>query len=255
MAGNILPTVQANQLGLEPREEPNIILYGPPDDWGHQKEKGFTEIDILSSLLTGPQAKEIVLFKEENFTFDIALATARNNSWEGIHHGARHALQFEKKKLKLIELCSKLGQQPDMMDTALMIMDRTDLSQTKILSNLQDVLKTPAPPSVDLKGKVVWYQYPWTNGELSIKEIAEEMKDQQERDDYLLIGKLFNYSDCYSTREVNRHCHSYRYLGVDYEFVNKLVSYGYSYQGQEESANFEEQVIFVLQRKPSSIFD
>ena len=82
-----------------------------------------------------------------------------------------------------------------------------------------------------------------------LKEVAEEMKDQQQKGDYLLVGKLLNFSDCYSTHELNTHCPSYTYLGVDGEFINKLVSYGYCYQEQEESTSFDEHLIFVLQKK------
>uniref|UniRef100_A0A1X7TJJ8 Uncharacterized protein n=1 Tax=Amphimedon queenslandica TaxID=400682 RepID=A0A1X7TJJ8_AMPQE len=69
----------------------------------------FDEIDFLSRLLTGPQAKEIVIYGEGNPLFDIALATARNNSWEGISYGVRHVFKFEEKKLQSIEQCSQMG--------------------------------------------------------------------------------------------------------------------------------------------------
>ncbi|XP_019859325.1 PREDICTED: uncharacterized protein LOC109587522 [Amphimedon queenslandica] len=249
MAGNILPTVQANQLGLEPREEPNIILYGPPDDWGHQKEKGFTEIDILSSLLTGPQAKEIVLFKEENFTFDIALATARNNSWEGIHHGGFH--KFEEKKLKSIDLCSKIGKQQRM-------------SEIEIMSRMADMLKTPAPPSEAKKaGQVVWYQYPYREKEgPSPKEAMNNVKDWQERGDYLLLGIVSTSTmlsfkiriDQHFTDYINQEYPNYSFLGVDKKFVDKLVSYGYcnvecKSSDDQEQSKFDKHLTLVFQKK------
>uniref|UniRef100_A0A1X7SGE0 Uncharacterized protein n=1 Tax=Amphimedon queenslandica TaxID=400682 RepID=A0A1X7SGE0_AMPQE len=197
------------------------------EDW--PTEYTYDEIDFLSILLTGPEAKEIVIFGEDNPTFDIALATARNNSWEGISYGVRHVLKFQEKKLRSIELCSKMGRQQG-------------LSEIEIMSRFQDMLKTPAPPP-KVKGKVVWYQYPWTKKELSVKEVVDEMEDQQKKGDYLLLGKLSN-ADCYSSD-----CPNYSFFGIDRKFVNKLVSYGYCYQGEKKSTSFEEHLIFVLQKK------
>uniref|UniRef100_A0A1X7U653 Uncharacterized protein n=1 Tax=Amphimedon queenslandica TaxID=400682 RepID=A0A1X7U653_AMPQE len=97
----------------------------------------FDEIDFLSRLLTGPQAKEIVIYGEGNPLFDIALATARNNSWEGISYGVRHVFKFEEKKLRSIEQCSQMGRQQG-------------LSELEIMKKIQDTLKTPAPPSMEI---------------------------------------------------------------------------------------------------------
>ena len=191
------------------------------------------EVNFLSRLLTGSQAKEIVIFGEDNFTFDIALATARDNSWNGISYGVRHVLRFQEKKLKSIELCSKMGRQQR-------------LSEIDIMSRFQDMLKTPAPPS-GVKGKVVWYQYPWTKGGPAIQEVTEEMKDQQQKGDYLLFGRLSKDCDyTFSHKDTfDRSCPNYSFLGVDKRFVNKLVSYGYCNQGSSDS----EHLTFVLQKK------
>ena len=58
--------------------------------------------------MTGPQAKEIVIFSEDSL-FDKALATLCNNSWDGIGYGVRHVFKFEEKKLQSIEQCSQMG--------------------------------------------------------------------------------------------------------------------------------------------------
>ena len=139
----------------------------PNDTW-------FDEIDFISSLLTGPQAKEIVIFGENDPLFDIALATARNNSWDGIGYGVRHVFKFEEKKLQSIEQCSQMGRQQR-------------LSEIDIMKKIQDTLRTPAPPS-RVKGKVVWYQYPLRDNGPKIEEVIDEMKDQQQKGDYLLFG-------------------------------------------------------------------
>ena len=192
----------------------------------------FDEIDFLSSLLTGPQAKEIVIFGEDNFTFDIALATARDNSWDGISHGARHLLQFQKKKLKSIGHCSQMGQQQR-------------LNEIDIMKKIEDTLKTPAPPS-RVKGKVVWYQYPWSDNGPKIEEVIDEMKDQQQKGDYLLFGVYSGSSTDYgihvqkteTQQNVVNTFPNYSLLGVDRKFVNKLVSYGYYNQGKHTYMDF-----------------
>ena len=203
----------------------NQICQPPGLQYGQQTQIPthirFDEIDFLSSLLTGPQAKEIVLFGEDNFTFDIALATARDNSWDGISHGARHLLQFQKKKLQSIGHCSRMGQQQR-------------LNEIEIMKKIEDTLKTPAPPS-GVKSKVVWYQYPWTEGEPKIEEVIDEMKDQQQKGDYLLFGVYSGSSTDYgihvqvtgTQKNVVNTFPNYSFLGVDRKFVNKLVSYGY----------------------------
>ena len=186
----------------------------------------FDEIDFLSSLLTGPQAKEIIIFGEDNFTFDIALATVRNNSWDGISHGARHLLQFQKKKLQSIGHCSQMGQQQH-------------LSEIEIMKKIEDTLRTPAPPS-GVKGKVVWYQYPLRDNRPKIEEAINEMKDQQQKGDYLLFGVYSGSSTDYgihiqvkgTQQNVVNTFPNYSFLGVDRKFVNKLVSYGYHNQSK-----------------------
>lgn len=212
--------------------------------------KNLTEIDLLSSLLTDPQSKELVIFGEENFTFELALATVRGNSWDGIHHGVH---KFEEKKLKSIELCSQLGRQ-------------TGASEIDILKKIQDMLKTPSPPP-DVQGKVVWYQFPWSNPGPTIKEVINEMKDKQKPKDYLLFGILGgaqgSSSRDYGILEVNqgrvrKDMASYRqsiafqyggtdyaFIGADKKFVEMLVSYGYSNHGY---AN--DHLTLVFQKKP-----
>ena len=177
----------------------------------------FDEIDLLSSLLTGPQAKEIVIFGEDNPLFDIALATARDNSWDRISYGVRHVLKFEEKKLQSIEQCSQMGR-------------KQRLSEIEIMKKIQDTLRTPAPPS-RVKGKVVWYQYPWSNNGPKITEVIDEMKDQQQKGDYLLFGVLSGSKIDYGIHIQNNVVNTfpnYSFLGVDKKFVNKLVSYGYN---------------------------
>ena len=187
----------------------------------------FDEIDFLSSLLTGPQAKEIVIFGEDNPLFDIALATARDNSWDGIGYGVRHVFKFEEKKLQSIEQCSQMGRQQR-------------LSEIDIMKKIQDTLRTPEPPS-RVKGKVVWYQYPWSNNGPKITEVIDEMKDQQQKGDYLLFGvwsgSSIDYGICVQVRGTGTRQNNivntfpnYSFLGVDRKFVNKLVSYGYNDQ-------------------------
>ena len=190
----------------------------------------FDEIDFLSRLLTGPQAKEIMIYGENNPLFDIALATARNNSWDGISYGVRHVFKFEEKKLWSIEQCSKMGRQQR-------------LSELEIMKKIQDTLKTPAPPSM-VKGKVVWYQYPWSNDGPKISDVINEMEDQQESGDYLLFGvrsgstidygiqvldnRLSRQFAALNNVQIEDTFPNYFFLGVDSKFVNKLVSYGYN---------------------------
>uniref|UniRef100_A0A1X7TIU3 Uncharacterized protein n=1 Tax=Amphimedon queenslandica TaxID=400682 RepID=A0A1X7TIU3_AMPQE len=202
------------------------------------------EIDFLSSLLTGPQGKEIVIFGENNFTFDIALATVRNNSWDGISRGVN---KFEEKKLRSIELCSQMGR-------------KQCLSQTETMKIIQNMLKTPAPLP-EVKGKVVWYQYPWTEGGPQLSEVINEMKDQQQSGDYLLFGVLNESKIDYgiasdwpfnsSFNKVTYDQSNYSFLGVDKKFVNKLVSHGYC---NHHGVNYDELVLcehltFVFEKK------
>lgn len=212
------------------------------------RDEKVDEIDLLSSLLTGTEAKEIVLFKEENFTFDIALATARNNSWDGIHHG--HFPNFAEKQLKSVELCSQMGR-------------KQHISEIQILNRITDMLKTPAPPFETKKaGKVVWYQYPWSERGPSIKEAIHGVKDQQEKGDYLLLGSLCITSKKsginnirIDQRFVDHKSPSYSFLGVDKKFVKKLVSYGYCNQGwigfdeEEDQKKADKHLILVFQKK------
>uniref|UniRef100_A0A1X7U5B5 Uncharacterized protein n=1 Tax=Amphimedon queenslandica TaxID=400682 RepID=A0A1X7U5B5_AMPQE len=214
----------------------------------HATNTPFDEIDFLSRLLTGPQAKEIVIYGESNPLFDIALATVRNNSWEGISYGVRHVFKFEEKKLQSIEQCSQMGRQQC-------------LSELEIMKKIQDTLKTPAPPSM-VKGKVVWYQYPQTNVP-KIEEVINEMDDKQESGDYLLFGvfsgsnidygltvEKFSLGAQRSTNIVNTFP-NYYFLGVDRKFINKLISYGYNshrYSGSIPCSNSEHQT-FVFKKK------
>ena len=213
------------------------------------REEEVTELDLLSSLLTGPEAKEIVLYKEDNFTFDIALATARDNSWDGLHNGGFH--NFEEKKLKSIDSCSQMGQQ-------------RGLSKIEIMNRMADMLKTPSPPSEAKRGgKVVWYQYPWTEKGPTVKEAMDNVKDWQEKGDYLLLGIVYKTSPFpFSQPMIDEHFidsidykyPNYSFLGVDRKFVNELVSYGYSYQGsissdKQNQSNADNHLTLIFQKK------
>ena len=213
------------------------------------REEEVTELDLLSSLLTGPEAKEIVLYKEDNFTFDIALATARDNSWDGLHNGGFH--NFEEKKLKSIDSCSQMGQQ-------------RGLSKIEIMNRMADMLKTPSPPSEAKRGgKVVWYQYPWTEkGGPSVQEAMNNVNDWQEKGDYLLLGIVCRTALLFGPPMIDQHFidsinykyPNYSFLGIDRKFVNELVSYGYcnpecKSSDKQNQSNADKHLTLIFQKK------
>uniref|UniRef100_A0A1X7TIU8 Uncharacterized protein n=1 Tax=Amphimedon queenslandica TaxID=400682 RepID=A0A1X7TIU8_AMPQE len=130
------------------------------------------------------------------------------------------------------------------------------------MSNLHDMLKTPAPPSM-VKGKVVWYQYPQTNNGPKISEVINEMDDKQESGDYLLFGvcsgSTIDYGLTVQPRQLVRTQHvnnnivntfpNYYFFGVDRKFINKFVSYGYNINGHGLFYSGSEHQTFVFKKK------
>ena len=206
-----------------------------------------TKIDTLAGMLTGPQAKEVVIFGENNFTFQLALATLRNNSWDGIHHGVR---KYDDEKLKSIDFSNKNGR-------------KLGLSETDILANIKILLDTPLPPSSQInEGKVVWYQYPWEERSATVKDALDEMKDAQKPKDYLLFGIITGIGENseprdYKLKEVlgdelqNTEYNGYTFLGGDKGLIKKMLSFGYrdiSDYNNSHAITLTEHVTLVFQR-------
>lgn len=234
----VVPTTFSTSMTMAASELSNTIkvsiICRTQSGHGFRKFQGtlkVTKID-LTGMLTGPQAKEVVIFGENNFTFQLALATLRNNSWDGIHHGVR---KYDDEKLKSIDFSSQNGR-------------KLGLSETDILSNIKILLSTPLPPSSQInEGKVVWYQCPWEKKSAKVQDALDEMKDAQKPNDYLLFGIITGREDSsgrnigsenseprdYGLTEVlgdelqNTEYNGYTFLGGDKGLIKKILSFGY----------------------------
>ena len=176
-------------------------------------------VNLLEDLLVN-ERKPIVIFREGNFTFSIALAALRGSSWDGIVSTVKHEspvqnwwVNSKKLSIKYCVLNASDYEKPD--------------SKKRTASNILDVFDLPSPPAGALmyaiadadgpggplsaedrifrdsttlprdrsvKNKVVWYQCPWIQGhpgceiyDLILKFLKCVGKKQSEND-YVLIG-------------------------------------------------------------------
>ena len=193
--------------------------------------------------LLGDNKRDVVLVGEGNFTFTVALATLRG-SYDGIV-----PTRFEKENKKFV---------PSFSDVKV-----EAIENARILHGDQDVLcridnlqipgheirrfgvdATDLPVDLEVRGKIVWFQCPWTahvqdDTDELLRDVFEEMGRKQNQHDYLLIGitKFFPYVKSYHLQAIlgdnlqNRSYCNYNFIGCDTEFIKKILKFGYHHTG------------------------
>ena len=99
---------------------------------------------------------------------------------------------------------------------------------------------TKLPGSVDVRGKVAWFQCPWITREDEesgkttdglVASFLEHMVDKQCHADYALVGivskspyvKNYKLQELLGEELANDDAHSYQFLGADKKFVRELL--------------------------------
>ena len=242
----------------------------------------------LEHLILGSKEKEpkdVVLFGEENFTFSIALASLRNNRFQGItatFYKFGPLEQFENKKQQAVGYCTHNGGYGLNGDGSTWGLQ---LNAEQIEENRQAVSAVPdfsdtwrtgidatrTPPDLVVAGKVVWFQCPWDyNPDELIQGFMQAMESEhgQRVGDYLLIGiankrteyneRHYHYIDDYNLPEIlgndgqgGEVVNGYRFMGGDNELIKKILGRGYKHVGEREIHNFifDTHVTLVFKRE------
>lgn len=210
-------------------------------------------LDILRRLLLskGEDRRDVVLFGEGNYTFSVALATCRQ-SWDGITstryepNSCDHPEpQFSDVKVETSQYCIENGER--LGDT-----DRTVLSRVKLVLDLPrppigtwkfGVDATCIPEGLNVQGKVVWFQCPWSKEDVHVHVLVAKflnhMAEKQNTKDYALIGvantpryvKEYRIQDLLDEDLAEDHTHQYRFLGADKKLIDNILRHGYHHQG------------------------
>ena len=212
----------------------------------------------LQNLLLGDNKRDVVLFGEGNFTFTVALATLRG-SYAGIV-----STRFENEYEKPV---------PSFSDVKLEAIENTRLHANQdVLRRIQvpereirrfGVDATDLPVGLEVGGKVVWFQCPWTTQDDTdelLRNVLEEMGRKQNQHDYLLIGiaNLFPYVKSYCLQAIfgdnlqNRRYRNYHFIGCDTEFIKDILKFGYRHTGIRD-IHFEimnHHVTLIFQKVP-----
>lgn len=197
----------------------------------------------------------IVLFGEGNFTFSIALASLRTNGPNGITAtGWRIEIpKFDDAKKNAEQYCilngDKMQLSPqEVKNNAERVSEVLDFSNT--WKNNVTALKF-AKSLINVAGKVVWFQCPWTvtNSRKTaslIKCFMQNMEKKQGIGDILVIGisthkdyiREYNLQNILGERSGEDVIYGYRYLGHDNNIIRMILGRGYKHEGYREIHNY-----------------
>jgi hypothetical protein len=248
--------------GLEPPSHPEICIKYDDD-----KCANVQNLDLLRPLLVN-ERRGVVLVGEGNYTFSIAFAVVRK-SWEGFTSTRYDSIdpvecskpQFTEAKLTSIEFCINSGRWFG-VDTS------TILENIAHVVNLQPppeenwlfgIDATNIPDSLNVCGKVVWFQCPWvkigTPGSPAklIASFLEHMGMKQSHNDYLLVGiaTFFPYVKQYRLQDIlgenlsgpTDKSGKYDFLGVDTALIRSILQHGYRHQACDANVDIHTQLL------------
>lgn len=224
-------------------------------------------VDVLRSLLVD-EKRSVVLVGEGNYTFSVAFAAVRR-SWKGFTSTRYDPIdpvecpkpQFAEAKLKSIEFCINNGRW-------LGVNTSTILENIARVMNLQPppeenwlfgIDATNIPDSLNVHGKVVWFQCPWVKlgtPESPAKLIArflEHMGMKQSQNDYVLVGitTLFPYVKEYGLQHLlgeqlsgpTDKSGKYNFLGADTALIRSILQHGYCHQACDAYVDLHTQLL------------
>ena len=217
-------------------------------------------VDILENLLIECMS-EIVLFGEGDFTFSVAIAALRGQSWDGIISTSYEARdtepEFNLVKLKCVQNCAYINGEE--------FMRSGEIEPETILGNIQAVLNLRQPPEgawqfridatnipneLTIRKKVVWFQCPWLPGTGNeerndierrfklLRKFLQQMCCRQSQNDYVLIGiantdpyiQGYGLHKLLGDRLSSADCYGYNFLGADTTLIKKILQFGYKHQ-------------------------
>ena len=216
--------------------------------------------------------KDVVLFGEGNFTFSIALASLRKNKSQGMtvtRYECGTLPDFDDVKKITVKYCLQNG-------------DTAGTPQDNKLRNIEDVLAVPnfsdtwragidatkIPADLEVAGKVVWFQCPWTHPSAEIPALIQgfmtEMACKQDVGDYLIIGVAAGakkYIDKYCLTDIigngqEEHIFErYKFHGGDEELIKKILKHGYKHEGYKNIHGliFNFHMTLVFKKEPNDI--
>ena len=180
------------------------------------------ELKTGNSLLI-EEKKEVVIFKEDDPSLSMALASLRGNSWDGIKFQPYiYPPNISKGSLfSMMEQCMKNGKE-------------LGLNSDEIFENIKAIQECPLHDTcnhteVNYAGKVILYQLP-PSTIITMKDIKKEIKDTQSVGDYLLIG--ITTSTQYQNLGLDP-IDEYELIGKDTELINKITARGYKHGSSE----------------------
>uniref|UniRef100_A0A1X7V1W1 25S rRNA (uridine-N(3))-methyltransferase BMT5-like domain-containing protein n=1 Tax=Amphimedon queenslandica TaxID=400682 RepID=A0A1X7V1W1_AMPQE len=215
---------------------------------GRKGKSGFgLPADIWNDILGGDGVapKPIVLFGEANFTFTIALASLRTNGSEGITATTYDSQlpTFDRAQATAETQCTPNGKKYKLSDEE--IEDNiADVSGLPDFSDNwhTDVDATSIPDWLQVAGKVVWFQCPWTlismgSTENLIRDFMQEMARKQDIGDILVIGisthkvyiGRYNIESMLGDGSGKSIINGYRYLGYDKNIIKNILKHGYKH--------------------------
>ena len=213
-------------------------------------------LDMLKRLLLseGEDRHDVVLFGEGNFTFSIALASCCQ-SWDRITSTRYEPIScdhpepyFSDVKVEASQYCIENGER-------LGGMDHTVLSRVKLVLNLPrppvgtwqfGVDATNTPETLNVKGKIVWFQCPWSKEDVHVHALVAKflnhMAEKQSAKDYALIGlanmpryvKEYRIQDLLSENLAEDRSQQYKFLGADKKMIEEILKYGYHHEGYRD---------------------
>ena len=256
-------TDQAKELSLH--EDSSITI-----NYDDRKDAQVPEIKMLTKLLIDEKLAVVFFGESDNFTFSVGFATLRG-SWNNITV-TRYVLpeaepDFSDMKLQTIDWCIRNGKQLGDKSTEILRKIKAVLSLPSGSLNwkidaIVDATKIPA--SLDVRGKVVWFQCPWAKHEHGIGALIEEflqhMASKQSANNYVLIGiaNFFPYVKEYKLQNLLGNKlqgpteSGYKFCGADRTLVKEILRYGYKHQGIIKDIHaqiFHHHVTLVFQKK------
>ena len=256
-------TDQAKELSLH--EDSSITI-----NYDDGKDAQVPEIKMLTKLLIDEKLAVVFVGESDNFTFSLGFATLRG-SWNNITV-TRYELpeaepDFSDMKLQAIDWCIQNGEQLGDKSTEILRKIKAVLSLPSGSLNWKidaRVDATKIPASLDVRGKVVWFQCPWLRHENGIgsliKEFLQHMASKQSANNYVLIGiaNCFPYVKKYKLQNLLGNKlqgptdSGYEFCGADRTLVKEILRYGYKHQGITKDIHtqiFDYHITLVFQKK------